>query len=460
MRWKRLGRFVLVAILVVPAVLLLAFGPRSMQTPPPGTTVVEYWETWTNTEAAALQSVINDFNNTVGKQKHIYVNLLSASDINQKVLASTAAGVPPDIAGMENTDVPQFAELDAIQPLDELARQAGVDGDVYKKVFWDACHYHGKLYALPSTPYDYAMFINQKLMDAHADQLRAAGFSPDGAPVTIDELDRYSKCLEAFDANGELKLVGFLPLEPGWTINYTSYWFGGSWWDAKHERFNFLDPSVVQAFTWIQSYCKRLGKNAVANFHNAAGTFDSPQNPFMAQQVVMEQQGTFMANFIHSQNPSMDGHWRVADFPGLTPALSHVTFCDTNVFTIPRGAKHARAAFEFILYMQQQGPMEKLCGLHCKLSALKNVSYDFLHHNTNPYIEVFDELAAGPLARCAPQCPILPEVVEAMTAFEERLRNLEVTPEQGLQEIQDRLQASLDHFNAIQAKRRALEGMH
>ena len=44
--------------------------------------------------------IVDWFNNTVGKEKGIYVQYLSMSSINQKTLVSTAAGVPPDVAGL------------------------------------------------------------------------------------------------------------------------------------------------------------------------------------------------------------------------------------------------------------------------------------------------------------------------------------------------------------------------
>ena len=45
-----------------------------------------------------------------------------------------------------------------------------------------------------------------------------------------------------------------------------------------------------------------------------------------------------------------------------------------------------------------QDEMEKLANLHCKISPLARVSDEFLTHHTNPYIRVFDALAASPNA--------------------------------------------------------------
>ena len=87
-------------------------------------------------------------------------------------------------------------------------------------------------------------------------------------------------------------------MEPGWYIDETHCWFGGNIWDAKNHKFTFTDPNVVRAYTWVQSYSKRLGKQATSDFQSGLGNFDSPQNSFLSGTVVMEQQGPWMANYI------------------------------------------------------------------------------------------------------------------------------------------------------------------
>src|SRR5580698_2660373 len=86
--------------LIVAAAMLLVFGPRAGEETPKGDVVVEYWEKWTGAEQEAMRQIVDDFNSTVGRQKHIYVHYLSTSAIEQKTLVAAAAGVPPDVAGL------------------------------------------------------------------------------------------------------------------------------------------------------------------------------------------------------------------------------------------------------------------------------------------------------------------------------------------------------------------------
>ena len=442
-------RTVVVVALLAGALVLLAVGPRATDQFPSDCTIVDYWEKWTGLEEAGMRPIVDEFNATVGRQKHIYVRYLSTSSVVEKTLIATAGGVPPDIAGLYNQNIPQFAAMDALEPLDQMAAEHAITPDTYKKVFWDECHYDGQLYGLVSSAYDIALYYNTEIFRRH-------GLDPARPPRTIDELDEYARRLDEIDASsGRIECAGYLPLEPGCYLNYTCIWFGGSWWDKVHQKFTFTDPAVIRAYQWVQSYSKRMGNQAVGEFRAGLGQFDSPQNSFLAGIVAMEQQGTFLANFIQSHKPSMAGQWAAAAFPSVDPKLLDVTYCNCDVLVIPRGARHKREAFEFIAFLNRQDQMEKLAKAHCKISPLANVSEEFLKHHTNPYIRVFDALAASPNAHATEPVPILPEVNHEMDNFHARLGQLDVTPEQGLREMQDRLQRKYDDFVEEQRRRRA-----
>ncbi len=461
--------------LILPAIGVLLFGPRAGQDVPADRVIVDYWEKWTSEEEVQMREIVDGFNNTVGKDKNIFVRYVSTSNVNQKALVATAAGVPPDIAGMWDGNLVQFAELDALEPLEDLAAEYGISSATYKPVFWDACNYNGHLYALISTPASIVLHYNKAIFAENAAQLRAAGLDPDRAPRTIDELDRFSKVIEKVDPSGRIIRSGYLPMEPGWYVTATHIWFGGSIWDDKNHKFTFTDPNVVAAYTWVQSYSKRLGQEAVSEFKSGMGIFDSPQNAFLASTVAIEQQGPWMANYILNLKPSMAGvksaaeddpkeslavrrqrtQWVAAPFPSAVPGLENVTLCPFDTFVIPRGAKHKKEAFEFIAYVNRQDVMEKLCKMHSKNSPLAKVSKEFLEHHKNPYINVFEDLANSPNAKSVPQIPILPEVNDELSNVIQRLvLNPAIDPKQALSELQESLQRKYDLFEEKQQTRR------
>ena len=106
MKW--ISRTILVLMLLGGA-SLLAFGPRPNEKAPPGRIVINYWEKWTGPDMEAMRAIVDDFNNTIGAQKGIYVRNISLANVQYKTLAATAAGVPPDIAGLWTAQLVQYA---------------------------------------------------------------------------------------------------------------------------------------------------------------------------------------------------------------------------------------------------------------------------------------------------------------------------------------------------------------
>src|SRR5882757_3341160 len=97
---------------------------------------VVYWEKWTGFEKDAMQSVVDDFNRS---QDRIFVDLLSVSLIHQKTLLATAGGNPPDLAGLMNDAVVEFADKNALVAMDDFARGTNVVAERYIPAFWDMC---------------------------------------------------------------------------------------------------------------------------------------------------------------------------------------------------------------------------------------------------------------------------------------------------------------------------------
>lgn len=460
----------IITLLLLGTAAVLIFGPRSNTPDVQGRVVVQYWEKWTGNEAAQMRQIVDGFNDTVGKEKGIYVQYLSMSNISQKTLVSTAAGVPPDIAGLWEGQVAQYAALDALEPLDDLAQEHGITPSYYKPVYWKGCCYRGKLYALISTPMSAALLYNkQSFLDR--------GLDPNHPPRTLAELDAVAQKLDVVTttAGGKrsIKSSGYLPLEPGWYILYTGAWFGTSLYDEATDTLQLNSPKMIQALDWIQSYSRRMGVETMGEFRSGFGQFNSTQNPFLTGDVAMVQQGPWMANYIEDLKPALNRwkfskeqekklpreqrkqnyQWGVAPFPSAVPGLEDVSYCGFDTLVIPRGAKHKREAFEFMAYVNRQDVMEKLCSLHCKNSPLSKVSPAFFENHPNPYIDEFDRLANSPNAFGVPSLAIWPQVQDELNNAIQRVYLLQTTPKVALDEAQARCVEFYDRFKRIQAKR-------
>jgi multiple sugar transport system substrate-binding protein len=465
---------VIFAMLAVIAGIFLVLGShQNTEIIPPGFTVVEYWEKWVGTEAQQMRVIVDDFNRTVGHDKKIYVRYMSMSDIDQKTLISIAAGVPPDITGTWDTQIAQFAAIGAVERLDDLAAAHGITPDYYLPVYWNGCSYEGHLYALISSPGVVALLYNKQTFQESAPQLRAAGLDPDRPPRTLAEFDRYAAVFDTKDKNGRLERAGYLPLQ-SWYIPQLGLWFGADIFDAKNHRMMLDSPQMLQTFNWIKSYSTRIGGQTLLNFQNAIGTiFDSPQNPFLTGKLVMEQQGPWMANYIAHLKPSFSQllvptseewnlkdrtnnyGWAVAPFPSAVPGLENVSYTPFDAMMIPAGAKHKNEAFEFLAYVNRQDVAEKLNMFHSDNSQLRQVSQNFLQHHPNPYIAVYQQLAASPNARHVPICPIWLEVYKELLDSAQAV-TLGEDPAVALKLAQDRMSQRYDQFATIERRREQL----
>ena len=93
----------------------------------------------------------------------------------------------------------------------------------------------GKLCALISTPATVALLYNKEYFEQHAERVARGGPGPGGAPRTLQELDRYAEAwtmsTKRPDGSSDIKSMGYMPLEPGWWIQFTGLWFGNDDYD-------------------------------------------------------------------------------------------------------------------------------------------------------------------------------------------------------------------------------------
>lgn len=419
-------------IAILLSLFALLSGCRPAQSGSPRV-VIDYWEKWSGFEADAMRAVVDDYN---ASQNRVFVRFTSTSQIDRRLMLATAGGVPPDVAGVYNRMLPVYADNNALTPLDRMAAQAGVTRDRYIDVFWRMCMYRGHLWALPSTPTSTALIWNKALF-------RKAGLDPDRPPASIAELEQFNQKLAIRRPDGGLESIGFMPGDPPWWDSVWGYWFGASLWDGA-SRITADSPENIAAYRWIESYPQRFGAHNLAAFRDGFGAFASPANPFLCGRVAMVMQGVWIYEFIKKYAPA-GFEWGAAPFPSADPArLPNVTLVESDELVIPHGARHPREAFDFIRYVNSQGPMEKLCLAQLKFPPLRDCSPEFLKNHPNPYISTFIALAKSPNAHARPQLSTWTEYDDDMTMAMNRVCAGDASAEQALKEVQDRQQQVLD----------------
>ncbi len=457
--FSRFEPIIFMAVLIIGIVSALFFlvtktAVKDERTPD-GRIIVNYWEKWTGFERDALVAVIDDFNKS---QNKIFVKLLTVSTIDQKLLLATAGGTPPDIAGVWVQNVNVFAEKGALTPLNKMLEKKGISRKDYIPVFWDLCERKGFMWALPSTPATVALHWNKRLF-------RDAGLDPDKPPKSRAELDEMNEKLtivslkrgsevvkvryceltdeEKKQKNFDIVQLGYTPTEPGWWNSMWCYWFDGELWDGER-KITADSKEGIEALKWFKSFGEKYGIQNLRNFGASFGNFSSPQNPFLSEKVAMVLQGVWMFNFIEKYAPQVE--WAAAPFPSLgeNPKNPFVSIAECDVLVIPKGARHAKEAFEFMSYVNSRGPMEKLNMGQRKFSPLAEVSPDFVKDHPNKYIQVFIDLAKSPGVRTIPKMPVWNEYnTELSVAYDQAFTDV-LSPEEALKNARERTQWKLD----------------
>lgn len=435
---------------------------------------ITYWEKWSGFESEAAEQVVARFNDIERLKaqsepgyRPIEVKYVSVARIEQKLLVAIAGGNPPDVAGAYTLMLYPYVDKGAVLDLTPMLEKAGISRDQFIPSLWDLGRYHDRQWALPTTPATTALHWNRRLFSE-------AGFDPDIAPRTIEELDHYAEqmtkwevvgpdgvleirsgyCPEIPNENKRLIQVGFLPSEPNWWNYAWGNYFGGDLMSDTGEV-TTVSPENIRAYDWVASFSRKLGVQNVQRFVSGFGNFSSPQNAFMSGKIAMEIQGVWMYNFIENYAPGMK--WGVAPFPypEQSPQLKATTFVDADLIMIPKGSPHPEEAFEFIKYLMSQEGMEQLCLGHRKFSSLLAVSEHFYRDHPHPYIRIFRDLALSSNRVSSSKTGIWAEYRREMSNAVGRIQNLNVSPRVGLSEVQSRI-ANAEKRNQMMLTRRGL----
>ena len=137
---------------------------------------VRFWAVGREGEVAA--ELLRDF-----RVRHpeidVEIQQLPWTAAHEKLLTAYAGETLPDVCQLGNTWVPEFAALDALEPLDDLVRtSAAIATDDYFEGFFEANRVDGALCGVP-------WYVDTRLLYYRRDLLRQAGFS--APPQSWDE---------------------------------------------------------------------------------------------------------------------------------------------------------------------------------------------------------------------------------------------------------------------------------
>jgi multiple sugar transport system substrate-binding protein len=274
--------------------------------------------------------------------KYPWITVKSVGGITaDKLTAAIHAGNPPDVASMFETDnLGAFCNSGAWQDLNHYIDADNFDMNQFPKTIRDYTAFKDKRCALPFLADSYGLYYNKDL------------FAKSGItqpPKTVDELAADAKKLTIRNPDGSLKVVGFNPLM-GWYENAPVHWapmWGATWMNG--DKSGLADsPGWEEMARWQKKLIDWYGYDKLVRWQAGTGDEFSASNAFEAGKVAMNLDGEYRIGFIKAEAPKLD--FGTAPPPTSNPDLYGSSFVIGTIMGLPKGAKHADAAWLFLKF--------------------------------------------------------------------------------------------------------------
>lgn len=372
---------------------------------------IEFWQYWSGEEQKPLLDLVKSFN----EENHGFkVKMQSISLPRKKILMAVAGKSCPDLVHLDGDMVTDFAWRNALINLDPYM-------DNFEKqkiipIYLEMLKINGHQYALPLMPNSEAMHINKKLLDQYHLAI----------PKSLEDIVTISN--QVHDPN----CIVFLPSWPQWAGRFIPILFGGHWAKLENNEWKITanDPKNIEAWNWlVDNFVKRLGSRHIATFTEGFSAYQSPDNPFYAGKIILENNGVWEYKLASKFAASMEV--LIKQFPSKIPGANYVS---VDALAIPKYAKHPKQAFIFMTWLIEHS--QKLALAQGKFTVYKEEDQDFLAKHPNPYILTFIELAKSPNASYFPPLKFVSRYKRAIKDSYDKVLRLEQSPEQALNELQ------------------------
>jgi len=258
-------------------------------------------------------------------------------------------GTPPDVAISFTPDnAARYCDTRAWQDLNPNLQADNID----KNATWPAAifsytQYNNIQCALPMLTDAYGLYYN-------VDLLQKAGFSE--PPKTLSEMTTMAKKLTEYNADGSIKVAGFMPLFGMYqnTVNTLGHAYAAQWYDSSLKPTLSTDPNWTKMLQWQKSIVDTIGYDKLQKFFGKLGGGDSEwsaQHGFETGKIAMMIDGEWRNAFIAADKSKVN--YQTAPFPvdDAQPDLYGAGQVGGTIMGIPKGVKHAAESWLLVKYM-------------------------------------------------------------------------------------------------------------
>lgn len=396
------------------------------------------WNIWGGSRVPLMESMFKSFT-----AAHPWITvenvLVPGGQRLQKIQTAIAGGAPPDVAMINQSEIPMFASRRALLALDEYMAKDGVKASEYYDYAISQSQWKGKTYTLPIVSAAYHLYFYNN------DHFAAAGLDPAKPPETWDELVAVAKKLTV--ANGKkLSRVGYQFYHglPGFNdFMVAIYANNGKIISDDGRKVAFNSKEGLDALKFLVNLMQEVygTADAYTEWSSVQGAQDIT-NPFIAGTASSGMRGVWEVFYIKEGKPDLNYSLALnphsANAKALTPAHGAWSY------GVPVGAKYPDDSWELVewlghektascWFMQQQG----------RPSPLKSCNEDKWYHDTFPktwptILKMVAQSANIPIT------PASGQMEAKMAPHLEAVAFGKATPEQALETFAKEYQTLLD----------------
>jgi multiple sugar transport system substrate-binding protein len=397
---------------------------------------LEFWSPANDPVGAPIITGLgDDFNNTIGTEKGIHVNVRikpvpDNGDYTQYTTAMTSSGSPDVIMTYEYSPVVAWAANGFIKPIDQYAEAAGIKEEDFLPVAWSCLNFADHIWGLLQE-FDFReLFANTAIHSGPP-------------PKTFDELDVLAAEYTMFDDSGNLVQAGCIP----WLGFNGLIWnaqFGGQFYDTSARKWTIDAPENAQFLHWFLKYVDLFGGREKSDALESSVPQDFG-DIFQYGKVAFALEGEWVPAQMKAQG--LDVPYAVVHPPTAAEVpYGTNTTQGGNLFLLPANAPHPEEAAVFIQYLGSKDGVLKWCLPAENLPPVKDAALDPSFVQQLPHLKPWiDTIEFDHIFPPSPS-PQLPLFTQLMYNAIDEVTYKQKSPEDALSEVAQKIADEVGRF--------------
>lgn len=301
-----------------------------------GSVTIRFWGM--GREGEVVAELVRDFERE-NPAIRVRVQQIPWTAAHEKLLTAYVGGAEPDVAQLGNTWIPEFAAINALEPLDGwLAASGAIGPEDYFGGIWQTNLVAGKVWGVP-------WYVDTRVVFYRRDILAAAGFDsiPGSWTGWREAMGRIKEEV------GPGRYAIFLPTNE-WAQPAIFGLQAGSPLLADDGRYGaFGDPAFLSGFDFYVNLF-RDGLAPPAGDRDIANAYQEFARGYFAMWIT----GPWnLGEFRRRLPPEMQDRWATAPLPGPAGGESGVSLAGGASLVMFRGSRHQDAAWKLIEFLSR-----------------------------------------------------------------------------------------------------------